>query len=83
MGKNPPTVQKLGIDPWLGRFPGEGNSNPLQYFAWRIPWTEQPGGLQSMGLQRVGHNCTTNTHTHILAIVDSVAMNIGMKYLFE
>ena len=24
---------------------------------WRIPWTEEPGGLQSMGLQRVGHDC--------------------------
>ena len=24
--------------------------------AWKIPWTEKPGGLQSMGLQRVGHN---------------------------
>ena len=24
--------------------------------AWRIPWTEEPGGLQSMGLQRVGHS---------------------------
>ena len=24
--------------------------------AWRIPWTEDPGGLQAMGLQRVGHN---------------------------
>ena len=23
---------------------------------WRMPWTEEPGGLQSMGLQRVGHN---------------------------
>ena len=29
--------------------------------AWRIPWTEEPGGLQSMGLQRVGHNWATNT----------------------
>ena len=35
----------------LGRSPGEGNGNPLQYFAWGIPWTEEPGGLQSMGLQ--------------------------------
>ena len=26
---------------------------------WRIPWTEEPGGLQSMGLQRVGHNLVT------------------------
>ena len=24
--------------------------------AWKIPWTEEPGGLQSVGLQRVGHN---------------------------
>ena len=25
--------------------------------AWRIPWTEEPGGLQSMGLERVSHDC--------------------------
>ena len=30
--------------------------------AWRIPWTEEPGRLQSMGLQRVGHDWATNTH---------------------
>ena len=29
--------------------------------AWRIPWTEEPGGLQSMGSHRVGHDCMTNT----------------------
>ena len=32
--------------------------------AWRIPWTEEPGGLQSMGSQRVGQDRGTNTHTH-------------------
>ena len=31
--------------------------------AWRIPWTEKPGGLQSMGSQRVGHDKMTNTFT--------------------
>ena len=31
--------------------------------AWRIPWTEEPGGLQSMGSQRVRHDRATNTHT--------------------
>ena len=31
---------------------------------WRIPWTEEPGGLQSMGLQRVRHERATNTHIH-------------------
>ena len=41
----------------LGSIPGsgEGNGSPLQYFAWRIPWTEEPGGLESMGLQGVGN----------------------------
>ena len=33
--------------------------------AWRIPWTEEPGGLQTVGLQRVGHDwATKHTHTH-------------------
>ena len=30
--------------------------------AWRIPWTEEPGGLQSTGSQRVGHDCVTEFH---------------------
>ena len=34
---------------------GVGKGNPLQY-SWRIPWTEEPGGLRSIGTQRVGHN---------------------------
>ena len=32
--------------------------------AWRIPWTEKPGGLKFIGLQRVRHNWATSTHTH-------------------
>ena len=32
--------------------------------AWRIPWTEDPGRLQSMGLQRVRYDWATNTHVH-------------------
>ena len=31
--------------------------------AWKIPWTEESGGLQSMGSQRVGHD-SADTHTH-------------------
>ena len=38
---------------------GEGNGNPFQYSCWEIPWTEEPGGLQSMGLKKVGHNLMT------------------------
>ena len=32
--------------------------------AWRIPWTEEPGGLQSMGLQELGTTEKLSTHTH-------------------
>ena len=42
--------------PGLGKSAGEGNGNPLQYLAWKIPWTKESGGLQSMVSQRVGHN---------------------------
>ena len=38
------------------RPPGGGNGNVLQCSCLEIPWTEKPGGLQSMGLQRVGHH---------------------------
>ena len=34
----------------------EGMATHSSIFSWRIPWTEEPGGLESMGLERVGHN---------------------------
>ena len=40
----------------LGRSPGEGHGNPLQYSCLEISWTEEPGGLQSIGSQRAGHD---------------------------
>ena len=46
----------LGSIPGSGRSPGEGNGNPLQDFAWKIPWMEEPSRLQSMGSQRVGND---------------------------
>ena len=50
--------------PRLGRSPEGGNDNPIQYSAWRIPWTEEPRGLQSMRSQGGIHNWVTNTHIH-------------------
>ena len=35
-----------------GRYPGGGHGNPFQFPSWRIPWTEEPGRLQCMGLQK-------------------------------
>ena len=44
-----------GSTPGLVRSPGEGNGYPLQHSCLENPWTEEPGGLESMELQRIGH----------------------------
>ena len=49
----------LASVPGSGRSPGEGKGNPLQYSCLENP-TKEPGGLQSMGLQRVGHDWVTS-----------------------
>jgi len=49
-------IRKSGSIPGSGRSPREGNGNPLQYSCLGNPRTEEPGGLQSTGLQRVGHD---------------------------
>ena len=45
----------------LGRSPEKEIATHSSILAWRIPWTEEPGGLQSMGSQRVGHSSVSNT----------------------
>ena len=57
-GKNPPAnagdLRDLGSILGLGRSLEEGMATHSSILVWRIPWTEEPGGLQSIGLQRVG-----------------------------
>ena len=50
-------VQSLGWENLLEK----GMVTHSSILAWRIPWTEEPGGLQSMGSQRVGHDQATST----------------------
>ena len=55
--KNLPTMQKtwvrsLGLEDTLEK----GMAVHSSILAWRVPWTEEPGGLQFVGLQRVGHD---------------------------
>ena len=52
--------------PGLRRSPREGKATHSSILAWRIPWTEEPGRLPSMGSERVGHDCATNTFTFTL-----------------
>ena len=49
-------AEDLGLISGLERFPGGGHGNHLSIVAWRIPWTEETGGLQSIGSQRVRHD---------------------------
>ena len=52
-----------GFEPWVGKIPWRRKWQPTLVLAWKIPWTEEPGGLQSMGSQRVGHDwACTCTH---------------------
>ena len=49
----------MGLIPGSGRSPGEGMVTHSSILAWKIPWTEGPGGLQSKGFQRVGQDWAT------------------------
>ena len=46
-------IEDMGSIPGSGRCPGGGRGYPLSILAWRIPWTEEPGGLQIIRLSRV------------------------------
>ena len=68
-----PTCQCEGhgrcrFDPWVGEIPWRRARQPTHssILAWRIPWTEEPGGLESIGLQRLLKQLSTHiTHTFI------------------
>ena len=49
-------IRDTGSSPESGRSPGRGHGKPLQYSCLENLWTAEPGGLQSMGLQTVGHD---------------------------
>ena len=64
MVKIPPAMQKTQV--WsLGQEDNleKGMATDSSILAWRIPWIEEPGSLQSMGSQRIGHDWVTNTFT--------------------
>ena len=52
----PASAGDLGSIPGLGRSPGEGNGNPLQYSSLENPWIEETGRLWSMGSQSIRYN---------------------------
>ena len=72
MVKNPPAnagdIRDVSSIPRWGRSPGEGMATHSSILAWRLPWTEELDGLQSAGLQRVGHDSVINTFTGLIHV---------------
>ena len=70
MVKNPPAnagdIRNQGSIPGSERAPGGGHGNPFHYSWLRIPWTEEPGGLQSIGSQRVRQDCSDLACMHAM-----------------
>ena len=63
-----------GLIPGLGDPLEKGMATHSSVLAWRIPGTEESGGLQSMGSQRVGHNLVTYT-LHTFHLVQKLPQN--------
>ena len=70
--RNPPAMQETWVQSlgWEDALE-DGMATHSSILAWRIPWTEEPGGLQSIGSQRVGHDwatkCSTAQQAHVQA----------------
>ena len=81
--KNQPAVQETQA--WsLGQedFLEEGMATHFNIFAWRIPRTEEPGGLQSVGSQRVGHEWPSDEHFHFHTWAEQISKFIvGTSFL--
>ena len=79
--KDPPAnARDLSSIPASGRPPEKGMATHSSVLAWRISWTEEPGGLQSMGSDRVRHDWNTNTLTFKRKIL-VFGVNLASKIL--
>ena len=75
MIKNLPAMQEMPVQSLCREDHLEKRmATPSRILAWRISWTEEPGGLQPTGKQRVRHDRATNTraHRHIIIIQGAI-----------
>ena len=72
--KNPPAnagdVRDAGLISGSGRSPGEGHGNHLQYSCLKSPHGQRSGGLQSLGADRVRHDCSDSMLTHTRLVME-------------
>ena len=73
MVKYPPAMQEMRVRS-LGQEDAQEEcmATYSSILAWRIPWTEEAGGLQSMGLQRVGHDLVINNNSVLLTVPEKL-----------
>ena len=73
-----PQCRRPGVDPQAGKIPWKRAWLPTPLFLpWRIPWTEEPGGLQFMGSQRVRQDRATNIQTQACSATSVVSRSLG------
>ena len=81
-------TEDLGLIAGLVKFPEEGKTTHSSILAWKIPWTEEPGGLQFVGSQRVRHagatkhNTASRIQNGLLKYFSSVFQVIGRNLCF-
>ena len=73
----------IGLIVGSGRFPGEGNGNPLQYLPWEIPWMEEPGRLQSMGCKRVAYDQKQQQHDFFMVSFTSFSFSAQVLHYWK
>ena len=63
-------AKRCRFDPWVRKIPWRRARQPTRFLPWRTPWTEEPGRLQSMGLQELDMPECRCTHTHVYFYID-------------
>ena len=78
MVKNPPSMWETWVWSWVGKIPWRRKQQPTPIFLpGESSWTKEPGGLQPVGLQRVGHDWATFTHSKTREINEAFACAQG------
>ena len=75
--------RRCELDPRVWKIPWRRKWQPIPVIlAWEIPWTEEPGGLQSVGLQRVGHNWA-RTHVYSLMLIMEKICQVAFFFIWH
>ena len=75
-------TQSCTFNPWFGKIPWnrKWQLTPASIHAWKIPWTEEPGRLQSIVSQRIGHDWSGWAHTHVLYKRQTIRRKIAVLF---